>query len=281
MRINGLRAVRRIAARLLPAAAQRTIRGWIANYRHSTFGKRQIRRRYGDFHPVIELVDAKGESWYDRDRSFEPEFDLLQRGRLVPGARVFDLGAHQGVVALALAHFVGTGGQVIGVEASSFDAQASERNRQLNNCENLHVIHAAVAAQPGAVEFLSNGRVAFGDDNQPTETTKALTIDDLAVEHGVPSVLFIDVDGFEVQALRGGTEVLKSYPDCYVEVHSDLLPRYGDKAEQIIDFFPQDRYELLTSHEMQPSRRVFQAFDPARHDFGRAFHLVAMAQHCQ
>lgn len=42
--------------------------------------------------------------------------------------------------------------------------------------------------------------------------------------------LFVDVDGFEVHALRSAEGVLTSGPDCYVEVHESLLPRYGVSA---------------------------------------------------
>ena len=264
--------------RLLPAGAQRAVRRWLNQSRRAQFQRRQIRRTYGGFAPLVELVDRKGEDWYDVDRPLEPEFELLRQHGLSPGARVFDLGAHQGVVALALAHLVGPTGQVIAVEANPFDAAAAARNAQLNEFGQIQVINAAIAASRGSVAFLESGRVAFGDPTQPTVQIEARSVDDLAQECGTPAVLFIDVDGFENQALRGAAEVLKSRPTCYVEVHTSLLPRYNDRAEDTFAFFPDDQFEVLVSAEARPSKRVFQPID-RRQRFTEGLHLVAFARH--
>jgi FkbM family methyltransferase len=181
-------------------------------------------------------------------------------------------------VALALAHLVGSDGRVVAVEAHPFDAAAAERNKQVNGCDQICVVNAAVAAEHGTVQFLNNGRVAFGDLSQPTVEVEAVTVDELAKIYGKPDVLIIDVDGFENQALRGGKEVLRACPDCYVEVHSDLLSRYGDLAEETLNFFPTADFDLLASHEQAPSKRVFQPLDRERFDSRRAFHLLALAK---
>src|SRR5437868_6156695 len=89
------------------------LRRRLAGYR-----PRRVRHTYGGTPLEIELADPLGAAWYDRDWPALPEIELLSRHRLRPGARVFDLGAHQGVVALMLAQAVGPDGQVVAVEAS-------------------------------------------------------------------------------------------------------------------------------------------------------------------
>ncbi|HEY5491738.1 MAG TPA: FkbM family methyltransferase [Gemmatimonadaceae bacterium] len=74
---------------------------------------------------------------------------MQRRGRLGPGARVFDLGAHQGVVALMLAGIVGPEGQVIAVEAVPHNARIATQNATANACRQLVVLHAAVLVAPG------------------------------------------------------------------------------------------------------------------------------------
>lgn len=225
------------AKTLLPAAIQRKIRRALCEYRRAGFARRLTQRRYGDFAPIIELVDQKGQQWYDRDQDFEPEILLLQHHGLVLGARVFDLGAHQGLVALALAHLVGELGSVIAVEAMPFDAGAAERNRKLNGVDHLIIINAAVAARRGTVEFTQSGCAAHGDDTLPTILVDAVTVDALSEKYGRPDILFIDVDGFEVEVLQGAKGVLRSRPPCYVEVHSPLLVQYGQSAEDVPGVF--------------------------------------------
>jgi FkbM family methyltransferase len=276
--MNHARTMRSIAAKVLPTKVQRAIRRWRHERSRSRFRKRSVQRKYGDFSPIVELVDLKGEDWYNEDRAFEPEIELLRLRRLVAGACVFDLGAHQGVVALALAHLVGSAGRVIAVEGHPFDAAAAERNKQANGCHQMSVVNAAVAAKQGTVQFLDGGRVAYGDLAQPTVGVEAVTVDDLSKLFGIPDVLFIDVDGFENQALRGAKDVLHACPDCYVEVHSDLLPRYGDSAEEMLNFFPGEDFELLASCEQAPSQRVFEPLDRKRFDCRKTFHLLALAK---
>ena len=60
-----------------------------------------------------------GAGWYDHDWPELPEIALLKQHGLRPGARVFDIGAHQGVVALMLSKTVGPEGFVLAVEASA------------------------------------------------------------------------------------------------------------------------------------------------------------------
>ncbi len=58
------------------------------------------------------------EGWYDHDWvDVMNEITLLRKSRLKVGARVFDIGAHQAVVALLLSRTVGPTGEVIAVEA--------------------------------------------------------------------------------------------------------------------------------------------------------------------
>ena len=47
-------------------------------------------------------------------------------------------------------------------------------------------------------------------------------------KYGVPDVVFIDVEGFEHEALMGASETLRAGPDWFVEVHHPQeLARYG------------------------------------------------------
>jgi FkbM family methyltransferase len=276
--MSGIQSMRSIAVRLLPSTVQRVIRRWLNESRRTAFKKRIIRRRYGDFCPLVELVDHKGADWYDYDRGLDPEIVFLKQRGLVPKACVFDVGAHQGVVALALAQIVGPAGRVLAVEANSFDARAAKRNAHLNGFQQVNVLNVAVASRRGTVALLDSGRVAISDPSRPAVDVEAQSLDDLAIRYGTPAVLFVDVDGFENQVLQGATEVLKTRPACYVEVHSELLPRYGDRAEETVAFFPEYDYELWASHEMRTSHRVFQPMDRARFDFSRGFHLLAIAR---
>ncbi|MSU36865.1 MAG: hypothetical protein EXS36_17560 [Pedosphaera sp.] len=76
------------------------------------YPRRVVSHTYAGIPLKVELADGMGEGWYDHDWETLPELDVLGRGRLKPGARVFDFGAHQGVVGMILGHRVGPRGQV-------------------------------------------------------------------------------------------------------------------------------------------------------------------------
>src|SRR5947209_4100963 len=67
--------------------------------------------------------------------------------------RVFDLGAHQGVIARMIAAQVRPGGRVLAVEAEPHNAKVARRNAELNDAENLLVVHAAGAERSGTLSF--------------------------------------------------------------------------------------------------------------------------------
>lgn len=219
---------------------RRKIASLIANY-HA----HDVTHVYGGHTLRIHLHDPLAESWYDHDETTPVVVDFLrEQGVLIRGAKVFDIGAHQGVLALVLAGDVGPTGHVVAVEANPYNARIAEVNRGLNGAENLTVIHAAGAATEGSVSFSEglNGRVEGRDALVEVAT---LTIDGLANEYGTPGLVFIDVEGYEEQVLKGGTKTLKNGSTTFmVEVHEHhSLSAYGASADAIADHFVAfDRY---------------------------------------
>jgi FkbM family methyltransferase len=179
-----------------------------------------VEHRYGDRRLRVRLEDELAEGWYDRDWDEPPEVGFLREHVLTPGATVFDLGAHQGVVALMLAGLVGPSGRVVAVEASAHNARLAEVNADLNHASQVTVRHAAVAAESGTVLIAPelNARLTTGR-RMGTVEVEAVTIDQLANEYGRPDALLIDVEGFEVQALRGAVRTLGRGPTLLVEAH--------------------------------------------------------------
>jgi FkbM family methyltransferase len=242
------------------------------------FQTRQVRHTYGGYPLEIYLADPLGQGWYDNDWPVLPEIALLSKHRLRPGARVFDLGAHQCVVALMLARVVGPEGSVVALEANRHNAEVGRRNRELNGAEQLEVVHAAVAQESGRLTFNEglNGQVDDGRGSWGRVEVDAYSIDDLAAKYGRPDVLFVDVEGFECHALRGARSSLEGRPDCFIEVHVGLgLELFGGSIAEVLSFFPQDHYELHLASEAHPE---FIPFRPDSPLMAERFFLVALAR---
>lgn len=239
---------RRAAAALLPATIAEPLRRLARFVAVTRFRAYDARHVYGGQQLVVRIADPLAQGWYDHDGGLGTEIALLaRRGRLRRGARVFDLGAHQGVVALILTGICGPEGAVVAVEATPHNVRLARRNAAANGASRLTVVHAAIADVDGVAWFEDRWNGAVSRSAGVGVRVEALTVDTLTARHGVPSVLFIDVEGFELHALRGAAATLAMHrPDLFVEVHvGGGLEHYGT-VRDLLDLIPAD-YEVLVA----------------------------------
>jgi FkbM family methyltransferase len=234
----------RLAERVLPPSLVRALRVAYFDLRRRRYPRRIVEHAYaGTRHRV--LIASEYAERYDHDWYEPPEIAWLRRRRLVPGARVFDCGASIGVIAMMLADVVGAGGQVVALEAHAGDAAALTRNRDLNELSQLLPLHAAVASSSGSVPFGRHGSVDDGSRRWGDQAVPAWSIDDLARRYGPPDVVFIDVEGYELEALRGAQETLAAGPDWMVEVHDPgRLGAYRATTEAVLDHLRGNGYDV-------------------------------------
>ena len=223
-----------------------------------------MRHTYRGFPLQVYLADPLAEGWYDHDWPRMPEIEMLELHRLRAGARIFDLGAHQCVIALVLSKIVGPRGQLVAVEANPHNVRIARRNREQNGAHWLEIVEAAVAEKSGSVAFslALNGRVDEGRGEWGTRTVNSLSIDDLADQYGIPDVLYIDIEGFEVRALEGAAKTLRHHPDCFIEVHVGRgLERYGYSAQSVLSFFPREDYRLYVARQTESNFHILEDND--------------------
>jgi FkbM family methyltransferase len=239
----------------------------------ASYPTHDVTRVHGGHELRIHLADPLAQSWYDRDKTPAGVEFLRMRGVLGAGTTVFDIGAHQGVVALVLARDVGEDGHVVAVEADPHNARVAQANRDLNAAANLTVIHAAGAASDGGTLAFSeslNGRV---EGRNALVEVGTLTVDGLARQHGTPGLVVIDVEGYEEHVLEGATRTLESGSTTFmVEVHGpDALSAFGASAEAVVErFLAYERYVSRDGHEPfvalegpLPASRFFLVATPA------------------
>jgi FkbM family methyltransferase len=250
--------LKQLVRRLLPDRAYRVYRRRKIAAEVAGYERRIVSHLYGATRLTVELCDPLGEGWYDRDWPALPELERLRAHGLRPGARVFDVGAHQAVVALMLADAVGDGGHVIAVEAEPHNARAAERNRQLSGVENLEIVHAAGAAKEGTVLFAEglNGHVEDEGSAWGKVEVAAVTVDGLAARYGRPDVVLVDVEGFEGEVLDGAEATIAAGGVTFlVEVH--VNHGLGAAPERIAERFDAG-YQLAVA----PVEQDLDVFEP-------------------
>lgn len=227
----------------------------------------------------MHLSDPLAQGWYDHDWAELPEIEALRGTSLRPGARVFDIGAHQGIVAMMLAREVGESGFVLAVEPNGHNVAAAIKNRELNGMSQIEIVEAAVSDGSGSLVFNQglDGQIDDGSGAGGTMRVSSVTLDQLADRFGVPRVVVLDVEGAECMVLDKGAQVLNSGADFVVEVHVNCgLEKLGGSVERLLAFFPQDRFLVSARAEGDTSFRLLTADDPITRD---RFFLLARRKH--
>jgi FkbM family methyltransferase len=269
---------REVILGMLPSSILGRLRAWRIQQIVAAYTPRVVEHTYGDGTLRVHLGDPLAQGWYDHDWAQLPEISTLRGGTLRPGAGVFDIGAHQGVVAMMLAREVGSSGYVLAVEPNPHNAAVALKNRELNGMTQIEIVEAAVSDRSGTAVF------NYGLDGQLDDGTGAggrmpvacITLDELAERYGMPAFVMIDVEGAECKVLRGGGHVLRSGPDFAVEVHVNFgLEKLGGSVEELLSFFPADRFVVTARAEVDVSFRPLGEKDPLTRD---RFFLLATAK---
>lgn len=198
---------------------------------------------YGGDELTVHISDPLSEGWYGHDWPALPEVEMLRTlGALREGDFVFDLGAHQGVVALLLAREVGPSGCVLAVEAEVHNVRTAETNMVANHAVNVHVVHAAVSDRDGVAFFAESLNGTVTASRTGAVEVPAWTVDTLADSFGSPDLVFMDIEGYEGRALASCERTIDRGATFFVEVHVETL--VGATPVDIVRFFPGRRIHI-------------------------------------
>ena len=262
---------------LLPPAILGRLRTWRVHQIVSTYKPHVVEHKYGAGMLRVHLGDPLGAGWYDHDWAELPEIRALRGRSLRSGARVFDIGAHQGVVAMMLAREVGSSGHVLAVEPNPHNAAVARKNKELNAMTQLEILEAAVSDRSGTVTFNQglDGQLDDGTGAGGRLAVASTTLDALAERYGMPSFVMIDVEGAECLVLAHGARVLQSGADFAVEVHVNHgLEKLSGSVDTLLSFFRADRFTVTARAEHDESFRPLATYDPLTRD---RFFLLATA----
>src|ERR1700761_1538885 len=121
-------SIKRAVRSVLPDPVYRKYRQRKIARQIAAYKPRIVEHTYAGKHLRISLRDPLAEGWYDRDWPVPSELAIAIDSVDLEGALAFDLGAHQGVVALILSKLVGQHGRVIAVEAEPHNALVAKEN---------------------------------------------------------------------------------------------------------------------------------------------------------
>jgi FkbM family methyltransferase len=161
-----------------------------------------------------------------------------------PGATVLDLGANVGAYTLLFAHWVGAGGHVYAFEPASASRAGLERHVLLNGvADRVTIRRDAVSSASGLCRFIQRGtdgsnRIAHASDSG-TVAVPAITVDAFCgASRVIPDVIKIDVEGGELDALRGARRTIaerRTSLALFVELHPSAWLTLGTSRTDMED----------------------------------------------
>ena len=158
--------------------------------------------------------------------------------------------------------FARTAKQVVTFEANPANVVRIYENAGLNGFKNVFVIGAAVGNRDGTLRLSLDPLMAGAASGDPeiaeqiradvkdaVELNVILTPIDAAVQRfGLPEPEFvkIDIEGMELDALQGMTELIASRkPELYLELHGTLEADKRANATDVIEFLRSRDYNIF------------------------------------
>ena len=190
------------------------------------------------------IMTAEQQFWSDLDLS---------------GMTVYDIGAFHGLLTLVFASRAKT---VVCFEPNTQNRKRLMENLMLNGIKNVEVRKAGVGSQRETRRMVGIPLMPGGssvDEKTVEELLRAgtktivedipiVTLDQEICEAKLPAPDFIkiDIEGWEIEALRGARNSLEFYkPQLFLEMHGETLREKKRKAAEIVAFLWELNYRRI------------------------------------
>jgi FkbM family methyltransferase len=138
----------------------------------------------------------------------------------------YDVGANVGFFTLLAARLVGPRGAVVAFEPDPRNADVLRANVARNGLDNVEVFEQAVADTTSRRSFViaesTASHLADEDADEPATVVDVVSLDDFerVTSKRPPTVVKLDIEGAEVDALRGASRLIARHrPAIICEVH--------------------------------------------------------------
>jgi FkbM family methyltransferase len=182
---------------------------------------------------------------------------MIARLLLAKGACVFELGANLGTETLNLAAIVGGTGSVVAIEPNSECYRRLAARVAANELQQVRVIRVAIDQSEGLVALCDGPEINSGMSHVVERQSQmadmwvhSTTLDLLARTHGAPAFVWMDIEGSELNALRGAKVLLLTHrPTVFCEINRNHLERAGGSVEELVALMRNLRYTFFNASD--------------------------------
>lgn len=192
-----------------------------------------------------------GTLWgVEKDGVWEPGIIKLCVDKLRHGGTFLDIGANVGMFSMSVAN------ELHNVAIHAFEPVPAnfsilELNLNVNNMEDRIVVNnLAVSHHCSTISMVVNGQLSHVIQNESKDKLTTVSINTVSVDYYCDSnevtdvqLIKCDVEGFELDVLRGAEKVIRSQrPALVLEIEEKWTSRYGYSAKDIFSFLQEFGY---------------------------------------
>ena len=220
----------------------RLLRRWgRVGYQHDDLwkdeGVRTIRGKEHGYLMELDMTNWSARTTFFLGRYYELHILRLLDRYLGEGDRFVDIGANVGMISLHASRLVGASGRVDAVEPNPRCVEQLRRTIEINEINNITIHAMGLADSEGVLELKQNhSHTGIGTFAQLDPGTVVVSTS-VAVKRGddvfgddarVPKLVKMDVEGFELHAVRGMEHTLRRWgAPIIMEMNEHHLNRAG------------------------------------------------------
>ncbi len=196
---------------------------------------------------------------------------------LRPGDTFLDVGANIGYFSLFASNIVGDAGRVIAVEPSPRVLSRLALHIHKNNASQVSILSVGAGSEYSfetlvlATESNTGGSsIHQQTGNRPIESIAVVPIGEIINELKlIPSLIKIDVEGFEIFALQGLSKTIQHQVPIICEVTNELLLRQEQSTKQLLNMMRDQGYcvYLINVHNHSHLKLISSESDLPEHQF--------------
>lgn len=199
----------------------------------------------GKMHKYLMSLDLS--RWSDRSafflgRWYALDLQMLMFDIVKSGDTIVDVGTNRGMFSFTASYIVGKTGKVFSFEPNPNCLEALDQTISMNKIENIFVNRCGLASKAGeltlSVPLINWGEGTFGKSSYSDENTYQIQVDvkigDNILKKETPTLIKIDVEGFEYNVIQGLQRTIKQHhPIIITEIVAKHLKSCGTSVQEI------------------------------------------------
>ena len=199
------------------------------------------------------------KEWGNKHNNFFPVYIRLAKNSKC----FFDIGAHVGIVTLAVAKNIKKNGVIYAFEPSKVNLKYLKYHIACNKIKNVRIIDKLVSSSEKKTIFYeapeSSGMNSIVSLNKKNITNKnfsqSITLDIFCQHNNVyPDIIKVDIEGSEIEMLMGAKRILKRYkPLIFLSYHPYHIQKLGYQKSFFFDVLKNFDYKIFDLNGKKPS----------------------------